>query len=268
MVSVVIPGLVLENEWIPPLRYENNLVSSLTSALLESKDILFPDYFLVEFDLLLGPPDEDQVQANLALVDRECKSWCLLYICPSGSTDLSELEHKIETTGRNEFGVREALDLQRNIDSFTKEQLIYLVNSDDPKLIVITDDPHHGWFKKIPDLDLNVMVVEVFLKEEKGAIRVNGMYPLIQNQKLIAFAWRHIIIPHTLELDRPLPSPLNARAQIRLRHKENTSQWKLVNTPGAMLLTTTDYYELPNSNKYKIMQEPDGTLLIQPDKEK
>ncbi len=268
MGTVVIPGLVLDNEWISPLRFKDSTESRLTRVILDNKDVLFPDYYLVEFDLLLGKPDEDQVAANFAIVRKDCESWCLIYVFPSGSAILSEVAHRIETTRSNEFGVREAMALKRNINGFTQNQLTTLVTCEDPDLIIVTDDPHHGWNEKLPEMNLNVLVMEVFSSENREAIRVNGMYPLTQSQDIVAYAKPHDIIPNALELDRPLPNPFDTLEQIILICSENTSQWKPIKINGEVRLLVSEQYRLPKSRNFRITREAEGILLIQPFKEK
>jgi len=267
MRSVVIPGLVLENKWISPLRFEDSTESRLTKVILDNKGVLFPDYYLVEFDLLLGRPDEDQVAADFAMVDENCKSWSLMYVFPSRSVILSEVEHRIETTRNNEFGVREAIALKKNINNFTQRQLTTLVTCEDPDLIIVTDDPHHGWNEKLPEMNLNVLVVEVFSSVDKYAIRVNGMYPIIQGQDIIAYAKPHAIVPNALELDRPLPNPFDTLEQITLISGGNTSQWKPIKISGDVRLLVSERHELPKSPNFRITREAGETLLIQPFRE-
>lgn len=267
MRSVVIPGLVLENEWIFPLRFKDSTKYMLTRVILDNKDVLFPDYYLVEFDLLLGKPDEDQVAADFAMVDKNCRSWCLMYVFPSRSVILSEVEHRIETTRNNEFGVREARALKKNINDFAQGQLNTLVTCEDPDLIIVTDDPHHGWNEKLPETNLNVLVVEVFSSVDRHAIRVNGMYPIIQSQDIVANAKLHAIVPNALELDRPLPSPFHTLEQITLTCGENTSQWKPVKLNDEVRLLVSEQHKLPKSRNFRITRQADETLLIQPFRE-
>ena len=94
---------------------------------------------------------------------------------PTESANLSELEHRVETTQSHRYGVREAREIKRKLEDLTLEQLSEMVTCADPKLIVVTDDPHHGWSEKLSHLNLTIMVVEVFSNEQKYAMRVNGI---------------------------------------------------------------------------------------------
>jgi hypothetical protein len=270
MRTVVIPGLVLENEWIPPLRFTNSTKSMLTRVILENKDVLFPDYYLVEFDLLLGKPDEDQVAADFAMVDKNCRSWCLMYVFPSRSVILSEVKHRIETTRNNDFGVREARALKKNIADLTQGQLNTLITWEVPELIIVTDDPHHGWHgsdEELPETNLNVLVMEAFSSVDRRAIRVDGMYPTVQSQDIVANARPHAIVPNALELDRPLPSPYDTLEQITLICGESASQWKPAKLNNEVRLLVSERHGLPKSANFKIARQADGTLLIQPFRE-
>ncbi len=264
MGTVIVPSLVLEGEWIPPSRGRGRSEYNLTRVLLAKSDVLFPDYFLVEFDLLLGQDLEDQVQVDLALVAKDCKSWCLLYVMPTESADLPELEHRVEATQSPRYSIREAREIKRNLDDLTLEQLSEMVTCEDPKLIVVTDDPHHGWSEKLSHLNLTIMVVEVFSNEQKCAMRVNGEYPYAGNETCIAWATPNPFLLNTLQLDRSLPGEINESGQMTLNYRGHASNWNIVNINGAVLITTSDLHCLPQASRYEITQKTDGTLLIQP----
>lgn len=266
MGAVIVPSLLIDGEWIPFALDRCNTISKLAGLLIAESEILFPDSYLVEFDLYICLEDEteDPVKVDLVLVAKDCSSWHLLFVVPKGDVATSALRNDIETCTVFRPGAREVNYLASKISELKREDINTLVTVEPPKILVVTDDPRHLWSEGLSQYDFQLIVVEPFSKGEKDALRINGQYPLTRIGNCIARGRQDPILPNLLRIEGNLPSASHPAGPITLRYGEVETRWTLSGSVGNVLLAAEDRHPLPYSSLYDIFEDTDGTLVISP----
>ena len=258
-----IPGLLLNGEWIPPLRAYGATGHSLAEIIQQSGDDMFPSHYLASFDLFLARDMEDPVRVDLALVSKDLGAWYLLFVVPSRNVDMESLVARLQSASQHLFSVREAQELARQIDELgIRETLAVIRNS--PNLVVVTDDPRHNWSERLAAsrVETSVMIVEPFPFDGRYVFRVNGDAPNEMGLNVIATCEFHPTIPNCLEVNWNNPNSIPPPGIITLRYGDVDTEWNLLHGVPRWQLQPTGPFPLPDSPPFEIIESGEGFLFV------
>ena len=223
-----VPGLLLNGDWIRPVRTYGGRVPWLTDILLKAKHYLFPEFYVRRFGLPLGEHLEEQASVDLVLVSRDAPEWSLVFVEPSRKVEMESLLSRIQTVQGHTFDSREARVLARIVDDIEIEWALEVVASS-PQLLVVTDDPRHDLSSQLADAGVfcDVMIVEPFHIGGEYAIRVNGRTPRQSNPDVIATCVSEPILPSFLTVNWIDPSEAPPDGPLVLRYGEEDTHWNL-----------------------------------------
>lgn len=263
MTTLCVPGLLLNGEWLPPMRSHNGRATSLADVILSASGHLFPNHFASEFELTLAQNLEDPVSADLALVSKDLQAWYLLFIEPSRNADVESLIARLQIAKLHQFGVREAGELKRHIDGLDPAQLRLLVY-ESPTLVVITDDPRQYWRDKLAaaGIDVDVMTVEPFSYGDSYVIRVNGDNPVRANNSVIGTCVGHPTFASCLLVTWYDSSRIPQLGVITLKYGDLDSEWELLQGGSSWQLHARGSFPVSESPPFDIVASTDGSLLI------
>lgn len=263
MATLRIPGLLLRGDWVPPVRiYEGKSVLSLTDIILSERESIFPGYYASQFDLSLAQDLEEPVNAQIALVSKDYDAWFLLFTESSRDADLASLVAKLEIAHLHPFGPREAGYLAGQTKELDFDR-VHVLLREEPKFVVITDDPRHRWEEALAEagVQAEVMIVEPFKYEDGYVLRVNGYNPAYATAKVIATCNEHPIAPNFLEVVWKDPNYAPQSGHISIKYENSAIQWQLYESDGEWLMLSGDSFTL-ESPTLEIVEGADGTLLM------
>lgn len=258
-----VPGLLLNGEWISPVRAYGGRVPLLTDILLDARHDLFPEFYVCRFGLPLGQHMEEQATVDLVLVSRNAPEWTLVFVAPSRNVDIESLVSRIQTVQGHTFEPREARQLARTIDDMEIERALEVVESS-PQLLVVTDDPRHHLGSQLADADAvcDVMVVEPFYIGERYVIRVNGSAPQQTSPDVIATCVSHVLLSSCLTVHWEDPSEAPLDGPIVLRYGDEDTHWNLFVSGSEWLLQPVEGSPLRESPPFEIVKTRDLPWLI------
>ena len=258
-----IPGLLLNGEWIPPLRAYGVTGHSLAEIIQQSGDEMFPGHYLASFDLLLGQDLEEPVSVDLALVSKNLAAWHLLFVVPSRNANMESLVARLKLAREYVFSVREAGELARQIDELDLNETRALIRNS-PNLVVVTDDPRHNWSEHLARarVEASVMVIEPFLCGGRYVFRVNGDAPDEMRLNVIATCESHPTIASCLEVNWNNPNSIPHPGTIILRYGNVDTEWNLLQGVPKGQLQPTGPFPLPDSGSFEIVVGTDGFLFV------
>ena len=258
-----IPGLLMNGEWIPPLRNYGGSGHSLADIIHQAGNDMFPSHHLARFDLLLAQDYEDPVPVDLVLVSKNSGAWYLLFVVPSRNADLESLIARLKTVREYVFGVREAEELLSQIDELDPKQTRRLVR-DSPNLVVVTDDPRNDWREQLADsgVEASVMIVEPFRCYDQFVFRVNGETPTERGVDVIAICESHAYISNSLVVTWNNPSSIPPLGTITLRYGDVDTEWELLQGNLTWQLHPLGQFPLQDSPRFEIVEVADGLYSI------
>ena len=258
-----VPGLLWQGNWIPPMRSYGGGNPSLTDIILQASGNIFPNHFVSSFDLALGQGLDGAAPADIAIVSKDLQAWYLLFVEPSIDSDAESLVERLELAQNHVFGPREARELARQMKEIDSDQA-FLVVQNNPRLMVVTDDPHHQlyeWFSS-SGVEVNVMVVEPFLVAGSYAIRINGDNATEAGMGIIGTCKYHELMSNCLWVTwtnfNEIPNP----GPIKLKYGDKETQWLLLQVGLEWQLQPKDHFPLHESPPFEIVLDEENALSI------
>ena len=263
MTSLCVPGLLLDGQWIPPIRSYGGTAPQLAEIIISAGRQIFPSYHVSRFDLTLGEDLEEPVAVDLALVSKALDAWYLALVEPAGNADLESLISRLGTAYGHPFGVREASELVRQIDEVTVEEARVLVHNN-PRLIVLTDDPRHNWTDRLTSSNVrtDVMIVEPFRYLDSYVIRVNGQSPTEIGMDVIATCIPHPLLSNCLIVTWRRPITIPPTGALSLKYGHVDTEWDLLQGDGKWQLQPRGPFPLQEDPPFEIVQSSDGGVSI------
>ena len=265
MATVLVPGLLLDGTWVPPLRVYGAGGVSLTNIIITQRDNIFPNHHTVAFDLTLRQDLEDPVKVDLALVSKDFRSWCLVFVFPVKSVNPSDVRDVVEKAQHHIHGARESDELRRQIstiDPTIDTEQAQRVVTEAPQLLVVTDDPRHGWADDLQDLGMTIMVVEPFLKGDQYVIRINGEYPTQNGKNIIARCNPAPFMENVLSLEGDLPNAFISEGPTDLIYGGVVTNWNIVRESANWFMMPMEIFPINESPPWEILVDTDGNLSI------
>ena len=263
MITLCVPGLLLNEEWIPPIRVYSGAGRSLSEILLSLGSSIFPGYHVSEFDLTLAQNLEEPVAVDLALVSKDLQAWYLLFVEPIRDVHVESLIARLQIANGHPFGIREANEIVRQMPEIDLDQARILVH-DNPRLVIVTDDPRHDLSKRISsaNVDVDVMIAEPFLYDGKYVIRINGDAPTQTGVDVIGTCVYHPTISNCLKVTWNNQVAVPDPGPVILRYGEIDTEWDLLLGNPTWQLQSTGTFPIKDSPPLDIVRATDGTLSI------
>ena len=258
-------GLLMEGEWTPEIKGLADGATSLSRVVLDAREYLFPGGHLSRFHLPLAKPNdlEEAIRADLALIANNLNAWYLLFVAPSGSVDLDSLIAKLESAKLVTLGDRAARYLSRKIDELEDQEAHFLVR-EVPGLVVVTDNPSHGWCERFSAarVEVEVVVVEQFRAAEGYVIRLNGKTPVQDDADVIGICEEHPTLSTCLLVTWKESTTEPSEGDVTLIYKDSVTNWELRQGDLNWQLHATGTFPLLEPPPYEIVEDPTGTRFI------
>ena len=263
MTSLCVPGLLLDGKWIPPVRSYGGTAPRFPEIIIAAGSQIFPNYYVARFDLSLGQDLEESVAVDLALVSKAFDAWYLVFVEPAVHADPESLIFRLDTAYSHPFGVREAGELVRQIDQLTLEPARVLVHNN-PRMIVVTDDPRHPWTEKLmsSNAQADVMIIEPFRYLDDYVIRVNGKAPTEIGMDVIGVCKPHPVLSNCLMVSWQRPTSIPPPGVLTLRYGHSDTEWDLLQGDETWQLQPRGPFPLAEDPPFEIVQDPDRAFSI------
>ena len=260
MTTLGIPSLVLEGSWIPPIRIYGGVTKSLTEIVYSESATIFPGYYTALFDLLLSDDLEEPFNVDLVLISSNYDVWYLLLVEPSKDADIDSLKANLETVALQRFSTREALYLEKQIAALDSGRLALLIE-EQPRLVVVTDDPHNKWSERFAavDFDVTVMTVEAFQYGDKYVLRINGSYPNPITGTVVGMCSEYPSLPTGMVVKWSSVLPRPEPGSFEIRYGGILTRWQLWHGNPDLIIVPDSSSPLRDKPPFELVQEMGGS---------
>ena len=248
MATPCVPGLLLDGEWIPPVRLYGRGVPNLAEILLAQGNLIFPRHHMFPFELALFRDRYTSGYVDLALVSEDYSAWFLIFVAPNKTTNLEYLRAQLEVARLNLFGYREAQYVSQQLGE-SDEARIEIMVADGPRFVVVTDEPRHGWDEEFRGFEVDIMVVEPFRVGEGFVFRVNGDHPIQTWPDVMGTCHRYSNLAGCLVVTWTDPDDSLPKGNLQLKYGEAMTNWVL--TQGG-----SSWYLIPDAERFPLDEDP------------
>lgn len=168
---------------------------------------VFPDYYTISYKKTVTADYKEDKKPDLALIHKDYSNWWIIEVELNAhplSHVISQVDvfsngnyNSIETADYINNQCKKELNINLDINSLRK-----LIANEQPRVLVIVDEPKHDWEEKLAKFDAQLFVFQVF-KNTAGseAYRLNGYYP----ETILAESHCKYVnnLPNTLEIINP-----------------------------------------------------------------
>jgi hypothetical protein len=182
------PRILINGEWYDPIAPNSVFEPEYEELVLQHSAALFPDFECVPYTRLVNSPVGDS-KADLALVDRDYRSWYVLEIELASHSLSGHVLPQMQRLSLARYGADDAAWIASRNSHLDANRMRYLMDSVSPGFMVIVNAPVPGWIEPLRWLGVSVAIVEPFRNRlDKHVLRVNGEQPDVAGETLTTLA--------------------------------------------------------------------------------
>ena len=224
---------------------------------VERADELFPDYYVVAFDL---PHVHEQEEATpaLALIRQDFGSWWVVLI--DTSDDLEEsLLPAVSILRRTSYGVLDAEAIVARCD-LDAAQVTQLTREEQPGVLAIVSTLHPDWSGRLREEDALITFFEVFeARDGHRVVRVNGEQPPAVGA-LVCSCRTDAAAPRLLALDDP--AALGDDDEFLIDFEGGATRWHRMSMGSNTYLYPLGTHRLPHDTGLELVRVENGRLFF------
>lgn len=178
------PRILHNSEWYDPVSPDSVYEPEFEDLVIQHAPVLFPDYHCVRYSRLVTSPAGDS-RADLALVDREYRSWYVVEIELASHSLAGHVLPQMQRLSLARYSESDAEWIAERSPSVDLDRLKLLVESTSPSFIVVVNAPVPRWIEPLRGLGVTVAVVEPFRDRlDRHLLRINGEQPAVASEAL------------------------------------------------------------------------------------
>jgi hypothetical protein len=257
--------ILLNEEWYDQVTSSALYESDFERIIREQSATLYPDYYLTSFKTVVQS-DYGNAMPDLALVDKECRSWWVVEIEKGDHDFFGHVFPQVQVLARASYGSTEADVLSIGMPSIDKERLRVMMKGSPPSVLVVVNVPRPDWVAPLKSLGALLQVFEVFRsRKNRQVYRLNGDYPAIP-PKVLTRCLPDPALPNWLILDAPAALSFSSDGKVTLLYGEGITIWQRVEIYDRVWLQPERSIELDVKSSYEILNESPGrfTLRLEP----
>jgi len=241
--------------------------SEFEKTLRQHVNNVFPDYLTISYKIPVTARQRESRKPDLAMIRRNYNDWWLVEV------ELSDhpLQHVIEqvevfTQGDfNSFTTAKYIIKQNkleNNDELDFDKVRELIKSQQPKVLVIVDEPRPEWDEELKKLNAKLCVFQVF-KNTTGheAYRLDGQYPeVVQAESHCSYPKSP---PNMLEILNPKILEINENEEMDINYNGRISKWKRIDDRGSIYLKAIGKVNpVPANKTYVLFKDTQGRFVL------
>jgi len=229
--------LIPANNWFDELA----LISYYGETIYERKlltyiETVFPDYYAIKFKKSIKPDGGGKARTpDLALIRKDYSEWWIIEV-ELATHNFEHIEKQITvfTSGIYEpYEISKYIKTQKN--ELDLENLKKMIINEQPKVMVVVDQPEPKWQEKLSEYNVKLCVFEVFKDKDTNEIyRLHGEYPYVYEAD--THCKFHKTIPNMLIIHNPEPLDIEEKTEIEIYYKNKLTKWVKIIDSGTIYL--------------------------------
>jgi len=228
---------------------------------------VFPDYHTISFKLKVEAEMREPKIPDLVMISKEYKDWWIVEVELSGhSLDHVKDQVIVFSEGTyNRFRVAEYISdkCKKEIDiDIDIEKLKELIKNQQPKVLVIVDEPKPEWETKLSKYGTNICVFQVF-KNIKGdeSFRLDGKYPEVAHSE--SHCRYHDKMPNMLVVLSPEILDIHENEDMEINYNGKTIKWKRIDDNGSVFLKLIGGINpVPTNKTYVLFKDAHNRFIL------
>jgi hypothetical protein len=242
------PGALFEDD------YERLLIANRLE--------LYPAWHLVKFKQIVES-EYGSARADLALIDKRYRGWWVVEV-ERGSHSLSgHVEPQVRSLATGQYTTAHADALHRELPTLNARALTELVRGEQPRVLVLVNEPRPEWKADLARWKAKVGVVEIFRSHrDVDVLRVNGDHPDDLGD-VITYCKLDPLLPTALLVSSPAAIGVRNGERVELLYNGGLTEWKRIDSADSAWLMPTRRAPLPEEpSNYLIMEDESGKLIL------
>lgn len=266
MARLLVP---VNNSWFDELSiiaayYESEFEKTLKAHIEE----VFPDYITISYKKKITAENREPKIPDLAMINRDYRDWWIVEVELADHDFFTHVIPQVEVFANAELNAYETTDYiirkiaEEEKPAVDRNRLLSLIRNENPKVLVIVDEPKPEWEKYLLKYDTKLCVFQVY-KDTNGkeAYRINGSYPeIIEFDSHCVF---HKSLSNTLEIKNGIVlSDINDE-EIKIWYNKKITLWKRLSiSSNSILLKAVGMNQLPVNESYVLCRNTQNQLTI------
>lgn len=255
--------LLSDSSWYTELSSRSVFELDYEQTILAHAALLFPGYIAANFKAKVTSY-EGNVQADLALVDRQLRGWTVVEVELEHHPLSGHVEPQVRKLLHGEYGTLHADALGRSMPTLDQRALRSLVLSSQPEVMVIVPDEPPDWRATLANIGAKIGVIKVYMDGRgKRILSRSGDSPREYAPELVTLLKPSRSLPRSLEVQSP--GALTTDSRLALHYQGQLTLWRQIRTGRTAFLTPEGPYgiETDVARTYEIIrQEQDGELIL------
>jgi len=254
--------ILIDDEWYDEISYSSLYEAEFERVILQKKHLLFPDYTLVPFKLLVSD-DERSARADMAMVHNSYSHWWVVEVEMGRHSLSSHVLPQVTTLSRANY-LNEAAEYLHSKDTdLDIDKLAQMVKGDQPNVMVMVDSPQPSWTPELRPHGAIVTVVQLFRsKRNKHIVRLNGQSPEVPSH-FVSHCLPVQELPRMLTLSSPAALRTDDNGRVQIYYQGHLTDWKKLETADTIWLTPVKNSPLTPGRRYSIVVDSHGVYHFQ-----
>lgn len=253
--------IVIDSEVFEPVASTAFYETEYERIVLDRASHLFPEFATIAFKSLVES-EYGRAKPDLALVDREYRSWWVVEVEMAHHSLTSHVAPQVQILSTARYGRAEADALAQTDPTLDAVKLEQMMKGAQPRVLVIVGAEVPGWRPILAAYGVRLAVAEVFRSPRlKHIVRLNGDYPETPNDVLTFCRLDHTL-PRLLRVESPAALPIAHGDTLTIVFEGQLSEWTKIETADRVWLTPRYTSPLRRGVWYGLVRRADQRLEI------
>lgn len=228
---------------------------------------VFPDYYTSSFKLEIYADQKEAKKPDLAMVHREYRDWWIVEV-ELGGHDFTHVFEQVSVFTQgiyNSIRIAEyikAKNIEENNVELDLEKLKTIIREQQPKVLVIVDEPRSEWEEELKRLGVSICVFQVYRNTVGGeSYRLDGDYPECYYGE--SHCRYHQSKPNVLEILMPTLLGVEEGEEVLLFFNNKSTRWKRIDDGEMVYLQFAGVVNpIPTNRSYVISKDAHDRLIL------
>ena len=220
------PRLLVNGAWFDPIAGSTMWEANYEQTILHHAPQLFPDFVCVPFKALIQS-EYGNGKADLALIDREYRSWYVVEVELDSHSLGGHVEEQVQKFAAGTYTRRHAEALCRGSSKLDLDRASDMMLGHQPKVLVLVTGFKPSWAPRLAQYGGYVGVIEVFRDDlDNVVLRVNGDQPIALDSELLSECVVDTWANKVLKLNSP--ASFQGFTEVDLLVEGTSTRWTIV----------------------------------------
>lgn len=224
--------------------------------------IVYPEFIVIPFKQTVCS-DEGNAKPDLIFISKDLCDWRVVEIEMGYHDFNNHVLPQVEILANATYSEEHVNYLyNRSNIKFDREKLTSIFTNQQPKVLVIVNEPEPNWVKPLQKRGATLAIFELFRGDDETELfRVNGEYPSLITRSISKCRF-HPTIPRLLGVENPDNLSIPRHGFVKIRYNNCLTIWERIDAVDRVWLQPRNRNPLDSKNNYEIFCQLDGSLVI------